>query len=100
MAFNAEAIREQFPILARQVNGKPLVYLDSAASAQKPQAVIDAMTRSMTTTDVIRTGRRLVLVGAAAIARVRSVFTSIAGAGQISWGSTPIFAREAALRWA
>ena len=49
MAFDVEAIREQFPILSRQVNGKPLIYLDSAASAQKPQAVIDAMTRSMTT---------------------------------------------------
>ncbi len=49
MAFDAELIREQFPILARQINGKTLVYLDSAASAQKPQAVIDAMTRSMTT---------------------------------------------------
>ncbi len=49
MAFDAEAIRAEFPILARRVNGKPLIYLDSAASAQKPQAVIDAMTRSMTT---------------------------------------------------
>jgi cysteine desulfurase/selenocysteine lyase len=49
MAFDAEAIRAEFPILARQVNGKPLIYLDSAASAQKPRAVIDAMTRSMTT---------------------------------------------------
>ncbi len=48
MAFDAHAIREQFPILARQVNGKPLVYLDSAASAQKPRAVIDAMTWAMT----------------------------------------------------
>lgn len=47
MAFDVEAVREQFPILARQVNGKPLVYLDSAASAQKPRAVIEAMTRSM-----------------------------------------------------
>ena len=47
MAFDAEAIREQFPILARQVNGKPLVYLDSAASAQKPRPVIEAMTRVM-----------------------------------------------------
>ncbi len=47
MAFDAEAIREQFPILSRQVNGKPLVYLDSAASAQKPRAVIDAMSRVM-----------------------------------------------------
>jgi cysteine desulfurase/selenocysteine lyase len=35
--------REDFPILARQVNGKPLVYLDSAASAQKPKPVLDAM---------------------------------------------------------
>jgi cysteine desulfurase/selenocysteine lyase len=37
------AIREQFPILKREVNGQPLVYLDSAASAQKPRAVIDAV---------------------------------------------------------
>ena len=42
--FDVDAIRAQFPILARQVHGKPLVYLDSAASAQKPDAVLDAMT--------------------------------------------------------
>jgi cysteine desulfurase/selenocysteine lyase len=47
MAFDAEAIRAEFPILQRQVNGKPLVYLDSAASAQKPRAVIDAMVHAM-----------------------------------------------------
>ncbi|MDB5441912.1 MAG: aminotransferase, class [Phenylobacterium sp.] len=47
MAFDAEAIRADFPILAREVNGKPLVYLDSAASAQKPRAVIAAMTQAM-----------------------------------------------------
>ena len=47
MAFDAEAIRGEFPILGRQVNGKPLVYLDSAASAQKPRAVIDAMVGAM-----------------------------------------------------
>jgi cysteine desulfurase/selenocysteine lyase len=47
MAFDAHAIRREFPILARQVNGKPLVYLDSAASAQKPRAVIDAMVHAM-----------------------------------------------------
>jgi len=46
-AFDIGAIRAEFPILARQVNGKPLVYLDSAASAQKPRAVIDAMVRAM-----------------------------------------------------
>ncbi len=45
--FNVGKIREDFPILAREVYGKPLVYLDNAASAQKPQAVIDAMVRSM-----------------------------------------------------
>ena len=47
MAFDVDAIRNEFPILARQVNGKPLVYLDSGASAQKPRAVIDAMVHSM-----------------------------------------------------
>ena len=39
-------IRADFPILSRQVNGKPLVYLDNGASAQKPKAVIDAITRA------------------------------------------------------
>jgi len=40
--FDVEAVRREFPILRQTVHGKPLVYLDSAASAQKPQAVIDA----------------------------------------------------------
>src|SRR3989442_2393186 len=39
----AKDIRNDFPILSRQVHGKPLVYLDSTASSQKPRAVIDAM---------------------------------------------------------
>jgi len=39
-----EKIRADFPILTREVNGKPLVYLDNGASAQKPQVVIDAIT--------------------------------------------------------
>ncbi|GAB1582003.1 cysteine desulfurase [Phyllobacterium phragmitis] len=43
-AFDVEAIRRDFPILSREVHGKPLVYLDNGASAQKPQAVIDAVT--------------------------------------------------------
>jgi cysteine desulfurase/selenocysteine lyase len=38
-----ERVRPDFPILTRQVHGRPLVYLDSAATAQKPQAVLDAM---------------------------------------------------------
>ena len=49
MSFDPYAIREQFPILARQVNGRPLVYLDSAASAQKPRDVMAAMTRASET---------------------------------------------------
>ena len=42
MTFNITKVREDFPILKREVNGKPLVYLDNGASAQKPQVVIDA----------------------------------------------------------
>ena len=41
--FDSDAIRADFPILAREVHGKPLVYLDSAASAQKPRQVLDAL---------------------------------------------------------
>ena len=44
--FDVDTIRAQFPILSREVNGRPLVYLDGGASAQKPRAVIDAMTRA------------------------------------------------------
>ncbi|WP_144820393.1 aminotransferase class V-fold PLP-dependent enzyme [Marinobacter piscensis] len=44
-AFDVEAVRRDFPILSQQVNGKPLVYLDNGASAQKPTAVLDAMDR-------------------------------------------------------
>jgi cysteine desulfurase / selenocysteine lyase len=47
---SAADIRKDFPILSRQVHGKPLVYLDSAASSQKPRAVIDAMTTYYETT--------------------------------------------------
>ncbi|OOY20689.1 cysteine desulfurase [Thioclava sp. DLFJ5-1] len=43
--YDIEKIRADFPILTREVNGKPLVYLDNGASAQKPRVVIDAMTR-------------------------------------------------------
>ena len=42
-AYDVARIREDFPILAMQVYGKPLVYLDNAASAQKPKAVIDRL---------------------------------------------------------
>jgi cysteine desulfurase/selenocysteine lyase len=44
--YDIDKIRADFPILAREVNGKPLVYLDNGASAQKPQVVIDAITQA------------------------------------------------------
>ncbi len=44
--YDVEKIRADFPILSREVNGKPLVYLDNGASAQKPQVVIDAVTNA------------------------------------------------------
>ncbi|MCB1340114.1 MAG: cysteine desulfurase [Pseudooceanicola sp.] len=44
--YDVQAIRRDFPILARDVNGKPLVYLDNGASAQKPQVVIDAIAQA------------------------------------------------------
>lgn len=46
MSFDVEAVRAHFPILSTQVNGRPLVYLDNGASAQKPRCVIDAITRA------------------------------------------------------
>jgi cysteine desulfurase/selenocysteine lyase len=45
--FDVAAIRAQFPILSRRVNSHPLIYLDNAASAQKPEAVIEAMSGAM-----------------------------------------------------
>ena len=42
--FDVNEIRRDFPILERQVNGKPLVYFDNAATTQKPNIVIDSMT--------------------------------------------------------
>ncbi|MBL8908733.1 MAG: cysteine desulfurase [Rhizobiales bacterium] len=47
-AFDVAAVRRDFPILSREVYGKPLVYLDNAASAQKPKAVLDAVMKSYT----------------------------------------------------
>ena len=44
--YDVAAVRRDFPILARKVNGRPLVYLDNGASAQKPQVVIDAVTQA------------------------------------------------------
>ncbi|MEF2545709.1 cysteine desulfurase [Aurantimonas sp. E1-2-R+4] len=45
-AYDVEAVRQDFPILSKQVYGKPLVYLDNGASAQKPRAVLDAIQKA------------------------------------------------------
>src|SRR5262252_2962795 len=45
VGINVEALREDFPVLKQMVHGKPLVYLDSAATAQKPTAVVEAIRR-------------------------------------------------------
>src|SRR5829696_1815380 len=42
-SLDVAAIRKQFPVLTREVKGRPLVYFDNAATAQKPQVVIDAL---------------------------------------------------------
>ena len=47
-AYDVNRIREDFPILGMQVYGKPLVYLDNAASAQKPKAVLDRIQQAYT----------------------------------------------------
>ena len=44
--FDISQIRADFPILAREVNGKPIVYLDNGASSQKPEVVINAITQA------------------------------------------------------
>lgn len=51
MSLDIQAIRQQFPILFREVHNKPLVYLDNAATTQKPQAVIDALVNYYSTTN-------------------------------------------------
>src|SRR5581483_1369255 len=48
--YDIDRIRDDFPILATQIYGKKLVYLDNAASAQKPRAVLDHMYKSYTAT--------------------------------------------------
>ena len=45
-SFDIQAVRADFPILSEKVYGKPLVYLDNGASAQKPQCVIDAVSNA------------------------------------------------------
>jgi cysteine desulfurase/selenocysteine lyase len=51
MALNVAQLRKDFPILNRTVHGRPLIYLDNAATSQKPQVVIDALSNYYTQTN-------------------------------------------------
>lgn len=90
--FDLKAIREEFPILAREVHGRPLVYLDSGATAQKPLCVIDEIDRlhrelnanihrgvhflSEQTTDLYEQARERVRAFTGAESRTEIVFTA------------------------
>jgi len=77
------AIRSQFPILAREVHGHPLVYLDNAATTQKPQSVIDALTGYYTTmnANIHRGLHTLAEEATAAYEDVRKQVAAFIGAG-------------------
>jgi len=67
-AYDVAALRRDFPILARKVHGKPLAYLDNAASAQKPKPVLDAM-RNFTTSEYANVHRGVHYLSGAATER-------------------------------
>lgn len=76
------AIREQFPILDQQINGHPLVYLDSGATAQKPQCVIDAESRFYETVNagVHRGAHTLAGLSTVAFEQARAKVAALVGA--------------------
>ena len=76
-------VRGDFPILARQVNGKPLIWLDNAATSQKPQCVIDALSRyyAQTNSNVHRGAHALAREATAAYEDAREKMAGFIGAG-------------------
>lgn len=77
-AFDVESIRADFPILAREVYGKPLAYLDNAASAQKPNIVVDTM-RSVMETEYANVHRGLHYLSNQATAKYEEARRIVAG---------------------
>ena len=75
-AFDWDAVRAWFPALARQVHGKPLVYFDSANTAQKPQVVIDAVSEDYTHHNA-NIARAMHALGAEATERFEATRTSL-----------------------
>lgn len=80
--FDAEALRADFPILQRQVHGRPLIYLDHAASSQKPEAVLQAMDRHYRTANanVHRGAHQLAAESTRAYEQARSRVAAFLGA--------------------
>jgi len=76
--FDVATIRKDFPILAQQVNGHPLVYLDNAATTQKPRQVIDALVRYYETTNA-NIHRGIHTLAVRATAEYEAVRTKVAG---------------------
>ena len=81
-ALDVAAVRADFPILSRQVNGKPLVYLDSGNTSQKPQQVVDAMSRFAVTSNanVARAVHQLGTEATEAFEGARATVASFIGA--------------------
>jgi cysteine desulfurase/selenocysteine lyase len=83
-ALDVEAVRRQFPVLGETVNGRPLVYLDSAASAQKPRAVIDAESAvyERSYANIHRGVHRLSMLATDAYEKARDKVRRFLGAGE------------------
>lgn len=77
MAFSVDRLRADFPILKRQLHGKPLAYLDSASTAQKPQVVLDAMQRFYTESNA-NIHRGVYQLSAEATAQYEGAHTAVA----------------------
>src|SRR2546421_6762393 len=93
-SYDIARIREDFPILAMQVYGKPLVYLDNAASAQKPTAVLDRMTKAFTT-EYANVHRGLHYLANAATEAYEAARTKVAGFLNARRSEEIIFTRNA-----
>lgn len=93
MAYDLQKIRADFPILARQVHGKPLVYLDNAATTQKPQAMLDALTGFYTqkNANIHRGAHGLGAEATAAYEQARGVVERFIGANS---GNELVFTRN------
>ncbi len=83
-SFDVERVRRDFPILQRTINGKPLVYLDNAATGQKPQAVIDTISRyyAAENANIHRGVHRLSVDATAAYEGARAKVQRFVGAGR------------------